>query len=497
LADDETVKSLAGFVGFQAAWWAAALLARAHRPGLAALAMLAFVVAHVALRRRGVRGASGLLACTAALLGLAVEGALRSSGMLSYDAAIDGAPAPAFMIALWAGFACTLQTSLRSLTKRPLLGVSVGAVGGALAYRAGEELGVLDVHGPVAFAAVAVAWALATPLLGAFAALLDGETAARRARTIPRVLGLAILACVLAPIVWPVAVIVDVARFVVARRPFMSVRVLAFGFFYLGCELVGLVVLCARPSIDATYRIQEWFGARLFGAVRTLFRLRFEVSGDDVIREVAMVSGARPVVMVRHTSIIDALLPTFFITRAHGLRLRFVLKRELLEDPCLDVAGTRLPNHFAARSGAGGAGEDVAAIRALAAGLAVNEGAVIYPEGTRFTVEKRARSLEKLARDAPELIDDARALVHLMPPKPAGVGALLDGARDAGTRGDVIVVAHDGLEGFAHVADIWSGALLGRTVRVHMWRASPAPNDPRERAHWLYAEWRKMDAWLS
>lgn len=117
--------SLAGFVGFQAAWWATALLARAQRPALATVAMLAFVSAHVAMRRGGRRGASGLLVCAAALLGLGMEGGLRSTGLLSYDVALDAAPAPAFMIALWAGFACTLETSLRSITRRPMVAAMV------------------------------------------------------------------------------------------------------------------------------------------------------------------------------------------------------------------------------------------------------------------------------------------------------------------------------------------------------------------------------------
>lgn len=318
--------------------------------------------------------------------------------------------------------------------------------------------------------------------------LLTSEIFARRARTIPRLLALALLAFLLSPALFVFALLVDLARFASAGRPFMSIRVLAFGLVYLAAEVSGLAMLALDRSIDGTYAVQSRWGHALFAAVSALFRLRFVVEGDEVLTEVD-----RSVVLVRHTSIIDSLLPTIFITRAHGMRLRFVLKRELLEDPCLDIAGLRLPNHFASRTREGTA-DDLAAIRVLAEGLAPDEGALIYPEGTRFTAEKRECALARLAVDAPALLDDATALVHLMPPKPAGVAALLDGAPTA----DAIFVAHDGLEGSASVTDIWSGALLGRTVRVRMWRVprGDIPDEPYARTRWLYAEWRKMDAWL-
>ena len=41
-----------------------------------------------------------------------------------------------------------------------------------------------------------------------------------------------------------------------------------------------------------------------------------------------------------------------FYAIPHQVRLRYVLKRELLLDPCLDIVGNRLPNCFVARSGA-------------------------------------------------------------------------------------------------------------------------------------------------
>jgi hypothetical protein len=55
--------------------------------------------------------------------------------------------------------------------------------------------------------------------------------------------------------------------------------------------------------------------------------------------------------MLRHASIGDTLLASALVGRPHGIFwLRYVLKRELLWDPCLDVVGNRLPHVFVDRA---------------------------------------------------------------------------------------------------------------------------------------------------
>ena len=56
------------------------------------------------------------------------------------------------------------------------------------------------------------------------------------------------------------------------------------------------------------------------------------------------------VLMMRHASLVDTLLPTVLVLRRHRIRLRYVLKRELLWDPALDLAGNVLPNYFLDRA---------------------------------------------------------------------------------------------------------------------------------------------------
>jgi hypothetical protein len=114
-------------------------------------------------------------------LGLLVDSLLLATGWLSYPAGLWlSGPwqfnlAPYWIVALWALFATTLNVSMGWLRGRPLLAVLMGAVGGPLSYLAGEELGGIELTEPVAaLSALAVAWAVAMPLLMKAAERLDG-----------------------------------------------------------------------------------------------------------------------------------------------------------------------------------------------------------------------------------------------------------------------------------------------------------------------------------
>ena len=316
---------------------------------------------------------------------------------------------------------------------------------------------------------------------------------ARRAITIPAVV-LSLIAILAAlPVLLLLAFVVDLAR-PAGRRSFVSARLVLFGVCFLATEVLGLALLLGvwlsslgRPQLRAarTWPVQRWYTAMHYVALRSLFRLRFEVDGDEAATPGPLL------VLVRHASIIDSLVPAVFIANVHRMRLRYVLKRELLVDPCLDLAGHWLPNRFVARDGADTARE-VEAVRALKSGLAPDEGVLLYPEGTRFTPGKRRRLLERLDGVARER---AERLQHLLPIRPGGALALLD----APPACDVLFIGHHGLEGFAHVADIMRGALVGRTVRLRFWRvrASSIPAGADARRAWLAEEWQRMDDWLS
>ena len=323
------------------------------------------------------------------------------------------------------------------------------------------------------------------------------ETFLRRLRTIPPLLLGLLLVTVLLPELFLLALAVDLVRRLASGVPPTAARLVLFLWAYLAAEVVGLAGLAAVWLLalggrrqarmrELTWRLQQAWAAFLFGAVRVLFGMRVEVTGAEEV-----VPGP-VIVLVRHASIVDNLLPANLVARPYGMRLRYVLKRELLADPCLDVAGRRLPNYFV-RRGTGEA-QEVERVRALAHGLGADEGVLIYPEGTRFTPERRARAIARIAERDPGLAARAGRLRHLLPPRLGGVGALLDGAPSA----DVVVVAHHGFDGLRLISDIWRGGLVGLVVRVRVTRVprSAVPEGGAARAEWLYGLWQEVDDWL-
>jgi NAD(P)-dependent dehydrogenase (short-subunit alcohol dehydrogenase family)/1-acyl-sn-glycerol-3-phosphate acyltransferase len=318
----------------------------------------------------------------------------------------------------------------------------------------------------------------------------------RRLVTVPRMLLLAVVLWGTAPLMFPLAFLIDVVRFALARTPFTTTRLLAFGLVYTACETIGMLVLLCAPLVtgrdperrlDATYRIQAAWAAALLRAAEILFGLRVSVDGAEAL------DGGPLLLFMRHASIVDTLLPTVVLARPKALRLRFVLKRELLALPCLDIAGHRIPNCFVARGGEDSERE-IERVRELGRGLGPRDAVIIYPEGTRFTHKKLSRALLKLEQSAPERFARVSALRHILPVRPGGPLALLDGH----TPCDVVFVAHAGLETFAELVDVWRGRMVGARVRVSLRRVPRAEIERAgpDRLGWLDAEWSKLDAWV-
>lgn len=290
----------------------------------------------------------------------------------------------------------------------------------------------------------------------------------------------------------PLTIVLAALMGVVRRRRFAELRMLAIAVAYTTLELVGLLVALAigpfgRGSarwLARHYALQAWWANALFAvAVRTL-RLDVRVEGLDAV-------GPGPILLfIRHASLADVLLPAALVTRGRGIRLRYVLKRELLVDPCLDLVGNRLPNHFVRRSDATAA--ELEAVGALARGLGPSDGVLLYPEGTRFTPEKQRRGLAALEARGSGRLEVARRLRHTLLPKKGGALALLDAAPDV----DVVFCSHAGFEGFARFEDLLSGAVVGRTLWVRFFRvpAADVPRDEAGRVAWLDEQWQRVDA---
>jgi 1-acyl-sn-glycerol-3-phosphate acyltransferase len=324
-----------------------------------------------------------------------------------------------------------------------------------------------------------------------------GARLRRRARGIA-IEGAAFVAITLLfPVLLPIAVAVDLVLWVIRRKPWMAVRLLALAWWFLAGELRGVTLLFAIGARSlfrdtprrrrGVYRLrQSWCAGHLAGVMR-LFGMTLETEGLEL-------AGPGPeLVLIRHASIIDNALPDAVLGRAHDIGLRFVIKRELRALPTIDIGGRWVPTNFVRRRSGDTEGE-LEKLRTLAIDLQPDEGILIYPEGTRCTSEKLAHAQAIIAERQPEIGRLAARLNHVLPPRLGGTLALLEDTRGA----DVVVCGHVGLDGFEYVSDIWRGGLIGTTVRVRFWRhaAETVPTDRDDMVEWLYGCWQELDDWI-
>ena len=298
-----------------------------------------------------------------------------------------------------------------------------------------------------------------------------------------------LLLTLLSPVWLVLAFLVGLAR----RRSFIVLRLLVFAWFYLGVELIALVLIALTFATRARgerrlarlYRLQSWWANLTLSVAAHALQLNIIVEGAGCAMP------GPTILLVRHASILDTLLPSVYLQRPHGYRVRYILKQELLFDPCIDIVGNALPNYFVDRTG--DVRRELEGIRALVENLG-SDGVLIFPEGTRFSTKKREKALRKLEADDSPLVAVARRLSHVLPPKPAGVLTLLEELPAV----DCVFLSHTGLEAFAKIKDLLSGEVVGSTVHVQCWRvdANEIPKEPDEQLRWLYAQWEKINAFV-
>ncbi len=319
-------------------------------------------------------------------------------------------------------------------------------------------------------------------------------TVVRRCVTIPAFLGAWAIVLVAAPILVPACLAGDLIRR--TRRAWTRAYLMLL--VYLSCEAAGIAasgwlwVSRGRDHsafLERNFRLQCWWAMSQFRAGVWLYGLRLDVRGTQF-------AASGPIILlVRHVSVFDNLLPAVLLSDPYHLRLRWVMNRRLLRDPCLDLVGNRLPNCFV-QGGSNDADGEIAKVALLARDLGPGEGVVIYPEGALFSRSKRTEVVQSLRRRGmSEAAGRAEAFQNLLPPRPAGTLALLDHAPHA----DVVICAHAGLDRAATRTDILGGALIGATLTIEFERFARAsiPVDRFERERWLYERWRALDDWVA
>ncbi|MBK8258478.1 MAG: 1-acyl-sn-glycerol-3-phosphate acyltransferase [Polyangiaceae bacterium] len=320
----------------------------------------------------------------------------------------------------------------------------------------------------------------------------------RRAVTIPFSIVGAVLLLALSPLVLTVTLLVDLVR----RKRFATTRFAFFAGVYLWTTTFALIGLFLSWVVSGTwagakwdricrhaYAFQRLWARALYRGGEACFGVHTEVDDTDFPKD----ARGPFLVFIRHTSLAETMLPLVIIRHERDIPLRYVIKRELLNEPGIDVAGQRIPNAFVRRSG-NDLSKEVEQVRRLARDMTVGQGVLIYPEGTRFSPKKHAERLSDIRQKDPGRYERVKDLRCVLPIRLGGPLALLDERPDA----DVLFIAHTGFEAVASSERMMNGALVGKTVKVKIWRVPSAdiPKETDDRVKWLDTEWNKMDKWV-
>jgi 1-acyl-sn-glycerol-3-phosphate acyltransferase len=298
----------------------------------------------------------------------------------------------------------------------------------------------------------------------------------------------------LTPVVLPIMVIADLAT----RAPMRRSRVWLLYLSILFNEALGTWTAIAMIGFhlgrlngalaqERFHRLMIWWGERHISSLRRFAGVRWVVENpEEVVR-------ANAIVLSRHASHVDAVLPVLLFGTGGGHHLRYTLKDDLQWAPAMDIVGNLLPHVFVDRS------PDPDSpltdrIRELAQGVDDDTVAVIFPEGTFYTPRRLDRAATRIAETRPDLESAVRSLQHILPPRPAGTHALMEGAPHA----DLVLVAHEGMEAFGDLAAIRANIPLPEPVRVRLWRIArnDVPENEDDFVTWLMDRWIDMDRWI-
>ena len=220
-----------------------------------------------------------------------------------------------------------------------------------------------------------------------------------------------VLMTALSPLLMLGALIADLTLWLKRRKPGVAVRLIPALWWFLFGEMKALFKLIFIYAFTGgpfgtkagSVRRRRWiyilriaWARNHLGAVRILFGVKFEIEGEE------NVSPGGYILMIRHASIIDNLLPDVLIGHEYGIGVRFVIKQEIQTLPAIDIGGRWIPTVFVKR-GSLDPDTEIKAVRDLTHDMSPGEILGIYPEGTRPTPKKIARALEIINERQPEI----------------------------------------------------------------------------------------------
>lgn len=311
---------------------------------------------------------------------------------------------------------------------------------------------------------------------------------------------LLITSALLLPIVLPIAVVAglafDLVRALRGTRRLSMTRSVVLIAALIVVDLVAFIGVIAifvvsafgpRQARDVRFhRIMARWTSTIVSVVGALVPMEFDMA------QIERVPLQNAIVIARHRSLLDAVLPAVILARA-GLLARYTLKEDLRWEPNIDLVGHAIPHRFITRAPQN-LDVELERIRELGAYIDEHSAGVIFPEGTFFTEKRKRQIVASLERRDPGHADAARSMNYLLPPRPGGTLALLDGA----PRADVVILGHVGFEPFGSIPEIFRNTGGRHIVRVCGWRIprSEVPEGREDRIDWLFDRWVELDRWI-
>jgi len=159
---------LVNYTLYQIGWFACVLGGASHRPWTGCLIALTLLGVH--LTRSLERSIEVRLMALATAVGAIVEMVQIATDTYRFTSGtvIDALP-PAWLLTMWAQFATTFRHSLGTVISRPPQAALLGAIGGPIAFLAGERLGAVTLLEPLmhGLLRLSISWALALVVFSA------------------------------------------------------------------------------------------------------------------------------------------------------------------------------------------------------------------------------------------------------------------------------------------------------------------------------------------
>ena len=130
---------LINFILFQSIWFGCILFGNTFLP--VAIALVAFHLYYTKCSKPDV-----VIITASAVIGLFVDSMLMAFGVFEFNhGVVVPFLIPPWLVLIWAGFAMTLNHSLRYFQQKPWLAFVGGSISGPLSYLAGARLGAIEI----------------------------------------------------------------------------------------------------------------------------------------------------------------------------------------------------------------------------------------------------------------------------------------------------------------------------------------------------------------